>query len=108
MPDFVEFNIKPKVPDQDGYKVLDGFRYAIGIRYVTGTGKWYIDLTSTSETTVSITGRALLQGKNILAQHGYGHILGELWVVDTAGTSDDPTYEGMGDRWRLRYYPRAT
>ena len=107
MPDYIEFNIRSKVPSQRGYKVLDGNQYDVWIRWNGTTKKWYMDLTSMSDTTVSIKPLVLLQGRELLVEHGYGHILGELWVEDTSGTTDDPTYEGMGDRWRLRYYPRA-
>jgi len=108
MPNYIEFNILPKVPSQAGYKVLDGIQYDIWIRYNITTGKWMIDLTSMDDSSVSVEGQALLQGRDILGSHGYQNILGELWVEDTSGTYDDPTYEGMGDRWRLRYYPLTT
>jgi hypothetical protein len=107
MSDYIEFNIRPGVPSQLGYKVLDGLQYRVWIRWNGTTEKWYIDLTQISDATISICGRALLPGKDLLAPNGYAHLLGELWVEDTAGTTDNPTYEGMGDRWRLRYYPRT-
>ena len=105
MADYIEFDIRPAVPSQRGYKVLDGRKYDAWVRWNGTTEKWYLDLTSVSDSSVSIKGMALLMGRNILRPHGYGNILGELWVEDTAGTYNDPTYEGMGDRWRLRYYP---
>jgi hypothetical protein len=107
MADYVEFSITPSLPSQRGWKVLDGIKYDCWIRWNGTTEKWYIDLTSMSDSSVSIRGKALLQGKDLLRPHGYGNLLGELWVEDTAGTYEDPTYDGMGDRWRLRYYPRA-
>lgn len=107
MADYIEFNIHPSVPSQVGHKVLDGKRYSVWIRWNGTTEKWYLDLTQIADSTISIKGKALLQGKDLLRPHGYAHILGELWVEDTAGTNEDPTYEGMGDRWRLRYYPRS-
>ena len=107
MSDYVEFNIRPMVPSQRGHKALDGNVYRIWVRWNGTTEKWYIDITQIVNSTVSIKGVALLKGRNLIGGHGYDHILGELWVEDTAGTNDDPTYEGMGDRWRLRYYPRS-
>jgi hypothetical protein len=104
---YVEFNIRPSVPSQTGYKTLDGQRYSVWIRWNGTTEKWYLDLTLVSDSTVSVKGRALLPGKDLLEPYGYGHLLGELWVEDTAGTTDPPTYAEMGDRWRLRYYPRS-
>lgn len=105
MPDYIEFRIKPSVPSQRGQKVLDGNQYNVWIRWNGTTEKWYLDLTQVADSTISMQGIALLQGRNMLGTHGYDHILGELWVEDTAGTTDDPDYDGMGDRWLLRYYP---
>ena len=110
MSEYVEFNIRPRLPSQEGHKVLDGRKYHVWIRYMKhegndSIGKWYMDLTQVADPTISIKGKALLPGRNLFRAHGYANILGELWVEDTAGTTDNPTYEGMGDRWRLRYYP---
>ena len=107
MADYVEFSITPNLPSQRGHRVLDGNKYGVWIRWNGTTQKWYLDLTSMSDESVSMKGIALLQGRNLFAPHGFSHVLGELWVEDTAGTTDDSTYDGMGDRWRLRYYPRA-
>jgi len=105
MSDYVEFNIRPSVPSQRGSKDLDGNKYESWIRYLVDNDKWYMDLTSLSDSSISIKSKALLPGVDLLGPHGYGHILGELWVEDTDNGFDNPTYEGMGDRWRLRYYP---
>ena len=107
MSDYIEFNIRNKVPSQYGSKILDGNKYDVWIRWNGTTEKWYMDMTQVADSAISIKGKALLPGKELLRPHGYAHILGELWVEDTAGTEDNPTYEGMGDRWRLRYYPLA-
>lgn len=113
MTDYLEFRfpIKPdtdgkeRSPSFTGTKTLDGRQYMIWIRYMKNNGIWYIDITSMSDPSVSIKGKALLPGKDLFRPHGYGNILGELWVEDTSGANENPTYEGMGDRWRLRYYP---
>jgi hypothetical protein len=105
MSDYVEFNIRPMLPNQRGHKALDGNQYDVWVRWNRTIEAWYMDLTQLSDATISIKGMALLPGKELLSPYGYGHILGELWVEDTAGSDDDPTYEGMGDRWRVRYYP---
>ena len=105
MADYIEFNLRKKVPYYEGTKTLDGRQYRVVVHYRDHTGKWYIELTSVSDPDVSIKPLALLPGKNLWAQHGYDNILGELWVEDTTGEGENPTYEGMGDRWRLRYYP---
>ena len=105
MSGYIEFNIRPGVPFQRGSKVLDGLKYEVFIRWNSTSEKWYADLTQVADSVISIKGKALLPGKELLKPHGYSHILGELWVEDTAGGLDNPTYEGMGDRWRLRYYP---
>jgi hypothetical protein len=105
MADHVEIKHLVKTPSFTGTKSLDGNQFRIWIRYNTVTEVWYMDLTMMRDSTVSIKGIALLPGKDLLAAHGYGNILGELWVVDTSGANENPTYEGMGDRWRIRYYP---
>ena len=107
MSDYIEFRLSIKVPYYEGNKTLDGNQYKVRITWNGTTEKWYLDLTQLSDSSVSIKGMALLPGKDLLSPHGYAHILGELWVEDTAGTEDNPTYEGMGDRWRFRYYPLA-
>ena len=107
MSNYVEFRLPVKVPYYEGQKSLDGNPYKIKIKWNGTTEKWYMDLTQVTESTISIKGIALLPGKDLLKPYGYAHLLGELWVEDTAGTYEDPTYDGMGDRWRLRYYPLA-
>lgn len=96
---------KERSPSFVGVKTLDGRQYRLFIRYARDNGIWYMDITSMSDPTVSIKGKALLPGKDLFRPHGYGHILGELWVVDTSGANENPTYEGMGDRWRVQYHP---
>lgn len=105
MADYIEFRLPNKIPYYDGVKTLDGNQYRIKVRWNSTTEKWYIDITSVSDPTISIKGKALLPGKDLLGPHGYGNILGQIWVEDTAGTTDNPDYEGLGYRWRLRYYP---
>ena len=102
---YVEFRLPVKVPYYEGHKILDGLQYKIAVRWNSTSEKWYMDLTQVADSTISIKGIALLPGRDLIGAHGYGNILGELWVEDTAGTTDNPTYDGMGDRWRLRYYP---
>jgi len=96
------------VPSFTGEKTLDGRKYRIWIRWNTITEVWYMDITLMSDPTVSIKGIALLPGKDLFRSHGYGNLLGALWVEDTTGADEDPTFSGMGDRWRIRYYPRAS
>lgn len=96
-----------QTPSFTGTKSLDGKQYRLWIRWNNYAENWYLDLTSMSDATVSIKGIALLPGKDLLAPHGYGHLLGELWVENDSGSTENPTYYDMGDTWHLRYYPRT-
>jgi len=94
-------------PYYEGTKSLDGIPYKFRVRWNTRTQKYYLDLTSLVDSAVTIRGMALLPGRNLLARYGYGHLLGALWVVDTSGANENPTYAGMGDRWQLQYTTRS-
>lgn len=77
-------------------------QYDDSIRKVTGDedGKWYMDLAGDDFT---INGIALVGGADLLEPYGYRQ-LGSLFVADTSGNSQDPVFDGLGDRWILRYY----
>lgn len=89
-----------------GTKNLDGNPYRLLFHWNTTTDKYYLAMTSLSDTEVVIRNMALLPGKNLLAQYGYGHLLGQLRVTDTSGANEAPTFAGMGGRWKLYYTPR--
>lgn len=96
----------PSVPYYVGTKELDGVPYRLRFAWNTYTETWHMDLTSLVDAEVTIRGLVLLPGVDLLARFGWGHILGSLYVLDTSGADDPPTFEGMGDRWQLTYYPR--
>lgn len=104
--EYVEIRLR-KLPYYTGTKSLDGVPYRFRFYWNTYTEKWVMDMTSLVDATMTIRGRALLPGKELLGQYGYGSKLGELWLEDTSGAGENPTYEGIGDRWRLRYYPKV-
>jgi len=108
MADYIEFDLPVNVPYYEGYKVLDGYNYRISVKWNLIIKNWYLNISSISDPTIKINGIAMLPGRDLLRPYGYGHLLGALWIEDTAESGDNPTYEGMGDRWRLRYYPRGT
>jgi hypothetical protein len=93
------------VPYYTGTKSLNGIPFRFTVYWNTYQTTWYASMVALTDETLSIKGMALLPGKHLLAPHGYGDFLGELWLEDTSGNSENPTFEGMGDRWELRYYP---
>lgn len=99
------------LPEQSMRIELDGAAYNIrvywnqyddAIRKVTGDedGKWYMDLAGDDFT---INGIALVGGADLFEPYGYRQ-LGSLFVADTSGNSQDTVFDGLGDRWILRYY----
>lgn len=91
----------------EGTKSLDGNPYKFRIYYNTYTSKWYFAMTSLVDATVTIRGVALLPGVDFLAKFGHSDVLGSMYLVDTSGADEEPTFEGIGDRWELRYYPKS-
>ena len=91
--------------EYEGTKSLDGNPYKFRIWYSTCTSKWYMDITSLVDASVTIRGTALLPGVDFFAKHGYGAILGSLYLEDTSGADEAPTFAEIGDRWKLTYYP---
>lgn len=92
-------------PYYTGTKALNGIPFRFTVKWNTYTESAHIDMVSLTDETLAILGMALLPGKNMLAPHGYEDILGELWLVDTSGVGETPTYEELGGRWELRYFP---
>lgn len=99
----VRIKTLPK-PYYQGTKSLDGVPYIFKFYWNTTTEKWYMAMTSSSSG-ITIRGVALLVGKELIGRYGYTNLLGELYVIDNSGNDEDPTFEGMGDRWTLEYTP---
>ncbi|MGL4753318.1 MAG: phage baseplate plug family protein [Aeromonadaceae bacterium] len=107
----INIPIASGLPEQSLRIELDGAAYNIrvywnqyddAIRKVTGDedGKWYMDLAGDDFT---INGISLVGGADLFEPYGYRQ-LGSLFVADTSGNSQDPVFDGLGDRWLLRYY----
>lgn len=94
--------------EYEGTKSLDGNPYKLRVWWNTYTSKWYMDITSLVDATVTMRGIALLPGVDLFAKYGWGHILGSLYLEDTSGADEPPTFDEMGDRWKLTYYPRES
>lgn len=88
-------------PYYTGTVTLDGYIYQLKISWNLETEKWYMNMEGLNNS-VNIKGVALLPGKDLLAPYGL-HQLGELWVVDNSGASEDPNYNDFGSRWTLEY-----
>lgn len=91
--------------EYEGTKSLDGNPYKLRIWWSVNTSKWYMDITSLVDSDVTIRGTALLPGVDFFQKHGHGDILGGLYLEDTSGANEAPTFDEMGDRWQLTYYP---
>lgn len=103
----MSFTIKTlPLAEYEGTKSLDGNPYKLRIWWNVNTSKWYMDITSLVDEDVTIRGQALLPGVDLFAKYGWGHVLGEMFLEDTSGADEAPTFEGAGDRWVLTYYPR--
>jgi hypothetical protein len=91
-------------PSYEGTKTLDGNVYRLRFWWDTLSAGWFMGLKGITNT-LEISPIALLPGKDLLRCYGYRDILGSLWLVDTSGADEDPTYVGMGSRWELQYTP---
>jgi hypothetical protein len=107
--EYTVFRHRKKKPYYEGEKVLEGRKFKVQISWNSSRQVWYMNLSLIiNPEEFTINGKALLMGKELLEPYGYKHILpGELWVVDVGGIGTDPTYEGFGDLWELRYYPNG-
>lgn len=79
---------------------LDGYDITVRIRRNFISDAWYIDV-SCDSIGLEINGLALVTGNDILHGHAIQE-LGGIVLVDFQG-NDDPTIEGLGDRWKLVY-----
>jgi hypothetical protein len=93
--------LRNTIPYYEGTVTLDGRVYTIRIKWNITTQKWYMDLINL-EYRIYIRSVALLPGKDLSKPYGYSS-LGSLYLIDGSGSKQDPTYEGLGDRWYLEY-----
>jgi len=61
---------------------------------------FFMDVTANNVTVVQ--GRMVLNGVWIV-RYAYLGLVGDLFMADTMGTADGPTYDGLGARYRLYY-----
>lgn len=61
---------------------------------------FYLDLTVNNA--AAVQGRMVLNGVWIV-RYAYLGLTGDLFMADTMGTNDSPTYDGLGTRYRLYY-----
>ena len=99
----ITINIPEGNPYFTGTKVLDGNTYRLTFRWNATTAKWYMDIDGISNS-VSVHGKAVMCGKDLLKPHGYFE-LGELWLIDSLEQDEDPDFDSFGGRHRLVYYP---
>jgi hypothetical protein len=61
---------------------------------------FYMDLTAVNN--VVVQGRMVLNNVWIV-RYAYLGLIGDLVMLDTTGTADSPTYDGLGSRYQLCY-----
>jgi hypothetical protein len=83
---------------------LDGFVIYFRLKWNFTAEQWYLDL-DCEELGLSYKGLTLVTGDNILLGRGVAE-LGALILIDQQG-NEDPTREGLGDRWKLYYMTKA-
>ena len=91
------------IPYYTGTKVLDNETYRLTIHWNIETQNWYLDLEGIT-TSVSLSGIALLPGKDLLNKSGYSQ-LGQLFVIDNSGANEKPDFDEIGGRFTLEYTP---
>lgn len=57
---------------------------------------------------IAINGVTIVQGRMVLnnvwiVRYAYLGVTGDLFILDTMGTDDSPSYEGLGTRYKLYY-----
>lgn len=100
--EYIEFN--PKFADNFETE-LEGVPWQFFYRWNLADKAWYTDMSSVQTGTV-LKGLKLVGGSNILRPHAVSE-LGKIFVVDTEGKQENPTYEGLGDRFKVLYVPKA-
>jgi hypothetical protein len=87
---------------------LDGVMLAFTFRFNDRDGCWYFDLADALGNALAsglkaVTGVFLLEAVRGLP----GMPSGDLFMLDTAGLSEDPTFDSLGRRHKLLYFTAA-
>jgi hypothetical protein len=87
---------------------LDGYPYQFRVWWNNTIGAWYMSMLGLDiNSTVDLKGVRLAGGTDLL--HGYAVLeLGQMYVIDSEGYNEDPTFDGLGDRFKLYYVPIGT
>lgn len=103
------------LPLRDDYEslsytlTLDGVDYVLAFEWCARAGLWHLDM-SAADGTPLLQGRPLVVDWPLLWQvHGNPALpAGELVAEDMQGLGVNPGRVGLGTRWRVLYYERAT
>lgn len=107
----INIPVASSIAEQTLRTELDGAVYNLRVYWVQGDasmrqitgpedGRWYMDIAGDAFT---INGISLVGGADLFEPYGRSE-LGSLFVADTSGKSADPAFNGLGERWVLRYY----
>lgn len=83
---------------------LDGYEFAFRWWWAPVQEEWFVDF-SCEELGIDVAGLGVVTGNNILGGRGLYQV-GVLALVDLQG-SEDPDFDGFGDRWKAVYLTRA-
>lgn len=86
------------IPAQD-FSVTLGDQPCRIVLYQKGSA-FYMNLTASGN--VVVQGRMVLNNVWIV-RYAYLGLIGDLVMLDTTGTADSPTYDGLGSRYQLCY-----
>lgn len=84
---------------------IDGESYRLTLRWNQTSETWYLDIEGLT-VDLHILGIALIVGSDLLRPFAILE-LGSLYVVDLENRDENPTREGLGDRFRLVHLSRG-
>jgi len=92
----------PVTPGPAKFEIeLDGAPYRFRVRYNERDLAWYADVLGL-DNDVDFKGLKLVPGLDLLGPHAYAE-LGQMFIFDGEEIEAEPTFEGLGDRFRLYY-----
>lgn len=96
----------PVTPDTDVWTQttdLGGQQFRMRFSWSTREQAWYLDLMTAAGEPL-LAGLKLCERVNVLRRFKSANLPpGPLVLIDTSGAGEEPTFDGLGTRWRLFY-----
>ena len=89
-------------PNYSVQATLDGSVYRLSFRWISNESAWYFDLEGITDPEIVLYGVKLVCGLDLLEPYGLIG-LGELWLINMSGSTDDPGFEDIADDFVLYY-----